>query len=304
MTQIKEKLFQIGDVAKMFHISVGSLRHYEKEGLLQPEYIDPKSNYRYYSIRQFEVLNTIRYLRALDMPLYQIADFIQNRNINKIEEKLLKQKELIKEKQKQLSMIERKIDHRLSTLYQAQHCSLNEIKIVKKESSNIVWIQDTLQLRSHLDLEYAIRKLEENQKESVVFLGKVGVGISREELLKEQFDQYSLAFLLLDEEDNFTGEIQKLSEEIGVSISFCGEHKESPQYYKRLLQYIKEHSLKICGFSREITMIDYGITNHREQFVTEIFIPIEKKSYPLKTDSSFLLKVFYLLTFHKPEDIY
>lgn len=190
MTQIKEKLFQIGDVAKMFHISVGSLRHYEKEGLLQPEYIDPKSNYRYYSIRQFEVLNTIRYLRALDMPLYQIADFIQNRNINKIEEKLLKQKELIKEKQKQLSMIERKIDHRLSTLYQAQHCSLNEIKIVKKESSNIVWIQDTLQLRSHLDLEYAIRKLEENQKESVVFLGKVGVGISREELLKEQFDQY------------------------------------------------------------------------------------------------------------------
>ncbi|WP_443771021.1 MerR family DNA-binding transcriptional regulator, partial [Anaerostipes sp.] len=58
MTQIKEKLFQIGDVAKMFHISVGSLRHYEKEGLLQPEYIDPKSNYRYYSIRQFEVLNT------------------------------------------------------------------------------------------------------------------------------------------------------------------------------------------------------------------------------------------------------
>lgn len=40
MTQIKEKLFQIGDVAKMFHISVGSLRHYEKEGLLQPEYID------------------------------------------------------------------------------------------------------------------------------------------------------------------------------------------------------------------------------------------------------------------------
>lgn len=65
---------------------------------------------------------------------------------------MLKQKELIKEKQKQLSMIERKIDHRLSTLYQAQNCSLNEIKIVKKESSNIVWIQDTLQLRSHLDL--------------------------------------------------------------------------------------------------------------------------------------------------------
>lgn len=53
----------------MFHISVGTLRHYEKIGLLQPEYIDNETGYRYYSTRQFECLNTIRYLRVLDMSL-------------------------------------------------------------------------------------------------------------------------------------------------------------------------------------------------------------------------------------------
>lgn len=58
------KLFSIGDVAKLFHISVSSLRHYEAMGLLTPEQIDPDSGYRYYSTRQFEVLNTIRYLRS------------------------------------------------------------------------------------------------------------------------------------------------------------------------------------------------------------------------------------------------
>lgn len=57
----------------MFHISVGSLRRYEQAGLLKPEYTDPETGYRYYSARQFEVLNTIRYLRVLDMPLGQIA---------------------------------------------------------------------------------------------------------------------------------------------------------------------------------------------------------------------------------------
>ena len=36
----KKDLFQIGNVAKMFNLSVGSLRHYEKSGLLKPEYID------------------------------------------------------------------------------------------------------------------------------------------------------------------------------------------------------------------------------------------------------------------------
>ena len=93
-----KKLFQIGDVAKMFHISVGSLRHYEQAGLLKPEYTDPETGYRYYSARQFEVLNMIRYLRVLDMPLGQIGEFLGNRDIDVIEDKLLNQEKTDKKK--------------------------------------------------------------------------------------------------------------------------------------------------------------------------------------------------------------
>ena len=63
------ELFQIGEVSRLFHISVSILRHYDRIGLLKPEYTDPDTGYRYYSTRQFECLNTIRYLRALAMPL-------------------------------------------------------------------------------------------------------------------------------------------------------------------------------------------------------------------------------------------
>ena len=58
----KENLYPIGTIAKLFSVSVSILRHYEKIGLLIPAYIDKESNYRYYSLDQFEVLNTIRYL--------------------------------------------------------------------------------------------------------------------------------------------------------------------------------------------------------------------------------------------------
>ena len=109
----KKELFQIGDVARLFHISVGSLRHYEKIGLIKPEYIDESTGYRYYSTRQFECLNTIRYLRVLDMPLPQIADFLKNRKIEKIQEMLCQQKETVIRKQKELKSIERKIQNRL-----------------------------------------------------------------------------------------------------------------------------------------------------------------------------------------------
>ena len=90
-----KKLFRISDVAKMFRVSTGTLRHYEKAGLLCPEHTDQETGYRYYSVRQFEVLNTIRYLRVLDMPLGQIGEFLGNRDIDVIEDKLLNQKKLI-----------------------------------------------------------------------------------------------------------------------------------------------------------------------------------------------------------------
>ena len=82
-----KKLFLIGEVAKMFHISMGTLRHYEQAGLLTPEYTDPDTRYRYYGTRQFELLNTIRYLRVLDFPLAQIKTFLDNRDTDVIEEK-------------------------------------------------------------------------------------------------------------------------------------------------------------------------------------------------------------------------
>ena len=270
-----KKLFQIGDVARMFHISTGSLRHYEQAGLLKPEYIDQDTGYRYYSVRQFEILNTIRYLRALDMPLEQIDDFLKNRDIDVIEDKLMKQKELVARKQRELAIIEQKIEHRLDQLRDAMNSELDVIQLKKVSSCRIVWLKDSLRPKSYLDLEYAIRRLEENQTESVVFLGKVGVGISKENLLAGRFDQYDSVFLVLDAEDSYKGTVEQHPEELCVSMCFCGSHKEAGAHYEKMMEYIEKHKMEVTGFTREITMIDYGITNNTDKFVTEILIPIK-----------------------------
>ena len=203
-----KKLFLIGEVAKMFHISMGTLRHYEQAGLLTPEYTDPDTRYRYYGTRQFELLNTIRYLRVLDFPVAQIKTFLDNRDTDVIEEKLVHQKEVIARKQKELELISRKIDHRL------------------------------------------------------------------EQLLKRSFQDYDRIFLLLDQEDRYDGETETFPRQTCVTIRFCGSHREAPTYYQKLLAYIEEKNLSITGFSRETTLIDYGLTNNTDKFVTEIQIPV------------------------------
>lgn len=270
----RKNLFPIGEVSKLFHISVSSLRHYESIGLLTPEYISPESGYRYYGTGQFEVLNTIRYLRALDMPLAEIEDFLKNKEIDRIEEKLRQQKQTVLEKQQELKRIERKIDRRLDWLLDARKIPLDTVSLMQLPACRIVWVDDPLKIDDSLDMEAPIRRLDQSDAEAVVFLGKVGLGISAEHLRSAQTDRYDGIFLILDQEDIYTGETRALPETLCVRLRFRGSHTEAHAQYQKLLEYIRRHQMQIIGFSREITLIDCGITNDPEKFVTEICIPV------------------------------
>lgn len=98
--------------------------------------------------------------------------------------------------------------------------------------------------------------------------------MARIHLIADRFEHYNLVFLLLDDEDTYEGNITQLPAITSVSVRFCGSHSEAAVYYQKLMDYIHSNHLEITGFSREITMIDYGITNDTDKFVTEILIPV------------------------------
>lgn len=273
----KNDLFRIGEVSKLFHISIGILRHYDKIGLLQPEFTDPETGYRYYSTRQFECLNTIRYLRALDMPLDDISLFLKNREIGSIRGLLLKQKEEVAKRQQELAIIQRKIDNRLKQMEDALTSELERITVERKPERRVAVLKKSLTPTSYLDLEFSIRELEQSEENTVTFLGKVGVGLSEHALKERRFQPYEMVFLILDEEDCFRGNTVALPEEQCVTLRFQGGHEQAARYYDRLMQYIEEYRYEIAGFSKEITMIDYGLTNDVSKFVTEIQIPVRSK---------------------------
>lgn len=274
----KEGLLQIGEVAKLSHISVGALRHYEKLGLLTPEHVDENSGYRYYNIRQFECLNTIRYLRVLGMSLPEIAGFMQNRNLGKIQEMLCQQKAEVARRQEELRRVERKIDNRLQQIQDALSSEKEKITLKNLPPRRIAWLRTDLSIESYQDPEFetAIRQLERWQEEAVVFLGKVGVGIPKEWLDGGKYDRYGMVFLILDEEDQYSGNVEELPGEACATICFQGSHMDALAYYERLCGYIAEQGWEIAGFSKEITLIDFGFTNDPSQFVTEIQIPVSR----------------------------
>lgn len=112
-------LFTIGEMAKLFQMNIRTLRYYDEIGLVHPEETDERTGYRFYSTRQFERLNTIKYLRTLGMPLKKISLFFQNRDVQILEGLLREQQEEIQKQIEVLCQMERKLQYRLQDLKDA-----------------------------------------------------------------------------------------------------------------------------------------------------------------------------------------
>jgi len=76
-----EELVSIGKTAEIMGVSVQTLRYYSSIGLIVPAYVDPESNYRYYSVDQFHLIDRIKYLQKLDVSLNEIRTILEQDNI-------------------------------------------------------------------------------------------------------------------------------------------------------------------------------------------------------------------------------
>ena len=72
-TKIK---FKIGEFSKINQITVKTLRHYEKIGLIAPCEVDEWTKYRYYDVSQLKKMSTIIYLKRLGFALSEIKDIM------------------------------------------------------------------------------------------------------------------------------------------------------------------------------------------------------------------------------------
>ena len=67
-----EKYFKIGEMAALNHVSTQTLRLYAKNKLLEPEYQDEQTGYRYYTLEQCAKLDLIHALKSCRLSLAEI----------------------------------------------------------------------------------------------------------------------------------------------------------------------------------------------------------------------------------------
>ncbi|WP_094604892.1 hypothetical protein SPSIL_018370 [Sporomusa silvacetica DSM 10669] len=267
-----QEFFTIGEMSRLFHVKVETLRYYDEIGLLKPQYTNKQTHYRYYSTQQFERLNSIKYLRTLGVPISKLLDFFNYRDIDKLVVMLNTKKTEIARKKRELEIIERKISRRLGQIEDAINTPLDIIAEVKLPEWRVAYLRREYALGE--DIEYPISELVKDYGiDGDIFLGKIGISIALSDLKANKFDRYSSIFMILEEEDPIiTSDITFPAREY-LRIRFKGSHMDASQYYNKLFIYMTKNHYGLVDESIEIALIDYGITNDTDKYVTEILLP-------------------------------
>lgn len=147
-------MIKIGDFAKMFDISIKTVRFYEQKGLLKPCFVDVYSGYRYYNEKNIEEMTVILNLKNLGFSLEEIREY----EPSKLEEK-------VNEYSKEIENMKNKI-HILETFSKREGSISKMRKFINDEAAIGKWKllgvasqQSDAEQRNFIEDDYDIQEL-------------------------------------------------------------------------------------------------------------------------------------------------
>ena len=276
MSPIKENLLSITELAKLRQVTSETLRYYDRIGLITPDYVDPQTRYRYYSIRQYEKLGTIKELRQLGMSIHDITDYFSGRNLRRSHQLLLHQLELLEEeirKQQLLSEILRRKLHFLSEITPPPPVDKVFCRAFPQRYM-ITFGEPAGGSREHA---FAFTRLERYLDEVAPILASDRIGVYADWHLLEPSDDYIPAVPMIFVERDAIESEHKRTIPPGDYLCMNYRRGELERYhpsFARLHTYMAEHGWVLNGMIFQFYKIDVTLTSDPDETLMEIQVPV------------------------------
>ena len=217
-------LRKVKEVAELTGVSIRTLHHYDRIGLLSPEHVT-EAGYRQYSERDLETLQQILFFRELGFPLKNIGEILQSPEYDKAEALAL-QREALLEKRSRL-------DRMIRTLENTIQDAKGEIKMTDKEKfegfdfTNNPYEEEARQRWGN--------EAVDRSKQTLADMGQEG-----QKQISEQMDTLFRRLAAMRHRDPASDEVQKAIGEWHAFLNGMG-HTYSPEAFKGLGQlYIQD----------------------------------------------------------------
>lgn len=266
-------LYRIGMFAQMNHITVKTLRFYEEQGLLAPAYVDEENGYRYYTLDQ---MTTIHQITALKQAGFTLDDMKQMQSGAEEQALLRKKKSQLLARMAELTRQIAVIDSYLLD----QSASLHAPVLIKMlPACKIAACEKTIDTYDALfdimpEMGAEMEQLGcECALPEYCFTQYLEPGFKEENIRIQTCE--AVTRLL---EDTATLKFYELEEVTAACIYHRGSYADFSRTYAILQNYIEENGYEIAGNIRESYIDGAWNKDTEEDWLSEIQIPVRKKS--------------------------
>lgn len=254
-----ENMFSIGEMAKTIGITRKTILNYEAKGLIIPDKKDSPTGNRYYTIDTFTQIRTVRLFQNLGFSLNEIKDYFDD-DVDLMS--LINHLEAMRDD----------LNSTIEKLYERAGKGENQIRKISVEPQ-------TVYVKQHDTHSVA---------ERTSFLRETALEAMREYETDISRRMYFIEYPINDPDDlTYAVSVRPESEGEHIlhipsldAISFFhhGAYEEIPKAREKLMDFAKEHTVKLSGKCRHIYV--EGPPQHKDpsKFVTQIILPIGESS--------------------------
>jgi effector-binding domain-containing protein len=273
-----DRMFRIGEFARLNRVSAKLLRHYDEIGLLKPEQIDEYTGYRNYSAAQIPILNRIIAFKDLGFSLTEISNLLRDNlsseeMIGILKSRKVQIEKVIGDERSRLDRVEK-----LITLFNQEVESMNYDVVIKKvDSFRVASLRGSM--KDYGDQgnmwEELVTHIEKHNAKIlpgcfVSFYGELDEkGIEAE--VFEPIDRD------IPSSDRVKVHYMPTVEKMACLVQ-QGPYENLKLAYAAITGWIEDNGYRIIGSEREIYLKGEWNSDSPDEYVTEIQFPVEKAS--------------------------
>lgn len=278
---MKQKLLKIGEMAELNHVSTQTLRLYDKNKLLEPQYLDPETGYRYYTLEQCAKLDLIHALKSCRLSLEQIREIFELSSekllLHVLEEqagKLTEEIYNLSVSRSNLSRIQKNLQvlHSLPPFGEVFFEYEPERKIDQQHTEFDFFAQGYDGYEKML--RHMQNYLHEHHLPPSYFIN-VGTIMDQEHFMQGTYSSHT-AFIFVDDLYPHTDSIRILPQNMYLSV-VSDDILLEPEYARKLYQEMNRHQMLPCGDYICEVLTRFPL-HDAKQLIYKIQIPVQRKA--------------------------
>ena len=265
----------VSQFAKLHNVNKRTLHYYDEIGIFSPDY-KGENGYRYYDYMQGVDFEYIKMLKELNMGLDEIKKYIDSPNEEDFKE-IADVK--IKEIDREIRILNRRREVLEDKLNKLNKCDevrkKNSIKVIDCEEQKFFFTpfkfedDDLKQLITHIKDVWTVDE----------YCKGIGSFVSVDKIKRGEFEEYDGLFIEMLEDIESKNTKNTIIKPKGKYICayHMGDWDTLPDFYGEIVKYAEENNLTLVGYSFEIGMNDFAISDMGD-YITQIMIRVEENN--------------------------